>query len=200
MHQSSFTQACLVCGLPTTRWCSRCRDAFYCSDEHMLANWSVHRPVCQRATQGHPYHPNMITMPPPAERGYCSVDAVLFHPEEARSKIITVDCSPPHRPSLSLCPVPYLTQYFDTPYTSLVITEGVSGEPLRFPLHFFYSLPVSEPERCLPTNRAILRIAPGTVWYGHVVVLKFSGSRLQGYTDAGSNDLPVLSTYFLLHQ
>jgi hypothetical protein len=29
------------------------------------------------------------------------------------------------------------------------------------------------------------------------VALKFSGSRRQGYTEAGSNDLPALSAYFL---
>ncbi|KAJ7099710.1 hypothetical protein C8R44DRAFT_810197 [Mycena epipterygia] len=34
MHPSSTNHPCLVCGRPTTQWCSR-QTAWYCSAEHL---------------------------------------------------------------------------------------------------------------------------------------------------------------------
>jgi hypothetical protein len=34
---------CLVCGVPATRQCSRCHDATYCSREHQVRHWKVHK-------------------------------------------------------------------------------------------------------------------------------------------------------------
>ncbi|KAJ7930649.1 hypothetical protein B0H13DRAFT_1960683 [Mycena leptocephala] len=54
---------------------------------------------------------------------------------------------------------------------------------------------------CHPTrNRCpIPSGAAAKPWYGNVVVFKFNGPRRQGYTEAGSSDLPALSAYFLSH-
>ncbi|KAJ7881177.1 hypothetical protein B0H13DRAFT_2049885 [Mycena leptocephala] len=173
---------CLVCGRPTSQWCGRCRAAFYCSPEHLQSDWPQHRERCHPSAS---YASNMIATPPPAEPEYISISAILFLADEDRPRIITVKCRPPHRPSHGLCPVPLLQPYFDAPPDSVVLTQGLNGELLRFPLHVFYS----------PT--ALKRGAAPKPWYGNVVALKFSGSRRQGYTEAGSNDLPALSAYFL---
>jgi hypothetical protein len=84
---------------------------------------------------------------------------------------------------------------------SIVLTTGLNGEPLRFPLHLWYS--PSALSKGSPINRAIYHITSGAAakqWCGTVVVLKFNGSRRQGYSDAGSNDLPALSAYFLAYK
>ena len=84
---------------------------------------------------------------------------------------------------------------------AIILTQGLNGEALRFPLHiWFCHVSLS---RGAPINRAVQRITSGaapTPWCGPVVVLKFNGSRRQGYTDAGSNDLPALSAYFLTYK
>jgi hypothetical protein len=83
----------------------------------------------------------------------------------------------------------------------IVLTQGLSGEPLRFPLHVWYS--PTALSRCKPINRAIYHITSGAArkpWCGTVIALKFNGSRRQGYSDAGSNDLPALSAYFLAYK
>ena len=161
----------------------------------------------------------MIATPPPAEPEYISISGILFVADEGaltgsptphdalniivsdRPRIITVKCRPPHRPSHGLCPVPLLQPYFDSPPESVVLTQGLNGELLRFPLHVFYS-PIAL-TKASPINRAIYHITSGAApkpWYGNVVALKFNGSRRQGYSEAGSNDLPALSAYFLSYQ
>ncbi|KAJ7851581.1 hypothetical protein B0H13DRAFT_2085328 [Mycena leptocephala] len=188
---------CLVCGRPTSQWCGRCRAAFYCSPEHLQSDWPQHRERCHPSAS---CASNMIATPPPAEPEYISISAILFLADEDRPRIITVKCRPPHpgRPSHGLCPVPLLQPYFDAPPDSVVLTQGLNGELLRFPLHVFYS-PTALKRRS-PINRSIYHITSGAApkpWYGNVVALKFSGSRCQGYTEAGFNDLPALSAYFL---
>ena len=54
-------------------------------------------------------------------------------------------------------------------------------------------------------NRAIAGITKEgahtpKAWCGPVIVLKFSGTRLEGYSDAGECELATLSAYFIEHQ
>ena len=112
-----------------------------------------------------------------------------------------MQCRPQGTISQGICPTPLLQDYFreGVPNT-IILTQGLNGEPLRFPLHIWYC-PTSL-QRGSPVNRAIYRITSGTApkpWCGPVVVLKFNGSRRQGYSDAGTNDLPALSAYFLAY-
>ncbi|KAJ7927237.1 hypothetical protein B0H13DRAFT_2229304 [Mycena leptocephala] len=198
MNSAAFNHPCLVCGRPTSQWCSRCRAAFYCSPEHLQGDWPHHRERCSPSAA---FGSNMIATPPPAELEYISISAILFLADEERPRIITVKCRPPHRPSQSLCPVPLLQPYFDAPPESVVLTQGLGGELLRFPLHVFYS--PTALTKGGPINRSIHHITSGAAakpWSGNVVAFKFSGSRRQGYTEAGSNDLPALSAYFLSYQ
>ncbi|KAJ6560042.1 hypothetical protein B0H19DRAFT_944771 [Mycena capillaripes] len=192
-------QPCLVCGRPTSQWCSRCHTAFYCSPEHLHSDWQRHRGQC-RPLPVNNYGSNMIAPPPPAEPEGIPVSAILFLADGDRPRIITVKCRPPHHPSHGLCPVPLLQPYFDAPPESVILTQGMNGELLSSPLHVFYS-PIA-PTTGWPINRSISHFTSGASkpWYGNVVALKFSGSRRRGYTEAGSSDLPALSAYFLSYQ
>ncbi|KAJ7841635.1 hypothetical protein B0H13DRAFT_2414554 [Mycena leptocephala] len=192
MNPAAINHPCLVCGRPTSQWCSRCRAAFYCSPGHMLNDWPHHRERCRA-----------LTAPPPAELEYISVSAILFLADEDQSRMITVKCRPPRHPTRAgnRCPIPMLQPYFDAPPDSIVLARGPSGELLRSPLHVFYS--PTALTKGAPINRSIHRITSGTAakpWYGNVVAFRFKGSQRQGYTQAGSSDLPALFAYFLSHQ
>ncbi|KAJ6560017.1 hypothetical protein B0H19DRAFT_945385 [Mycena capillaripes] len=189
---------CIVCGRPTSQWCSRCRNAFYCSPEHLRSDWSRHRQQC-RHSSAITHAPKMIPTPLPAEPECISVSAILF-PTDDRPRIITVKCRPPHHSSHDLCSVPHLQPYFDARPESVILTRGPNGELLPSPLHIFYS-PTALTKGWL-INHSIYHLTSGASkpWYGNVVALKFSGSRRQGYTEAGSSDLPALSAYFRSYQ
>ncbi|KAI0630590.1 hypothetical protein C8Q77DRAFT_1160150 [Trametes polyzona] len=202
MNTSLINHPCTICCRSTSMWCSRCQNAWYCSPEHLQSDWPRHRRECVPINTQQAQYPNMIATPPPAQAELISVSALLFMPHEERSRIITVQCRPHGTVSQGLCPTPLIQEYFpeSVPHT-IILTQGLNGEPLRFPLHIWYC-PTSL-QRGSPMNRAIFRITNGHAsksWCGPVVVLKFNGSRRQGYSDAGSNDLPALSAYFLAYK
>lgn len=161
----------------------------------------------------------MIATPPPAEPQFISITAILFSPEAGsyfndsrvaisytfpldRWSTTTVHCRPTSRSSHGMCPTPILQMFFSDGMTEgIVLTQGLNGENLRFPLHLWYS--PTALQRNSPVNRSIYNITCGSAskaWCGPVVVLKFNGSRRQGYTDASPNDLPALSAYFLAYK
>lgn len=165
----------------------------------------------------------MIATPSPVQQELITVSAIFFAPEEGgspvpaygnilgshrsatlseRSKIISIQCRPQGTLSQGICPFPLVQQYFpESMPNTIILTQGLNGEALRFPLHIWYC-PVAL-QRGSPVNRAVYRITSGAAekaWCGPVIVLKFNGSRRQGYTDAGSNDLPALSAYFLAYK
>ncbi|KDR68020.1 hypothetical protein GALMADRAFT_79249 [Galerina marginata CBS 339.88] len=194
---------CTLCGRATSMWCSRCQSAWYCSPEHIHSDWPRHRRECIPAmSPPNSYNVNMIATPPPAEPQFVTVSAILFSPEDERPKIVNVSCRPSPKASQGMCPIPILDNYFEgNEVASLVLTEGLNGEPLRFPLHLWYAPQMLQKGN--PVNRSIFHITSGAAekpWCGPVVVLKFNGSRRQGYSDAGSNDLPALSAYFLAYK
>lgn len=101
------------------------------------------------------------------------------------------------------CPAPMVQDYFteNQPY-AVILTQGLNSEPLRYPLHIFYC-PLSL-SRGSPVNSAIKRITGGgqakKPWCGPVLVMRFNGSRRQGYSDASSSDFTALSAYFLAYK
>jgi hypothetical protein len=101
-----------------------------------------------------------------------------------------------------MCPTPILDGFFEDEAKSILLTQGLNCEPLRFPLQLWYS-PTLLTKSGAPPNRAIFHITAGVAerhWTGPVLVLKYNGSRRQGYSDAGANDLPALSAYFLAYK
>ncbi|KAK6996346.1 Hif prolyl hydroxylase [Favolaschia claudopus] len=193
MPHPSLNHPCAVCKRATSLWCSRCQNAWSCSPDHMGSDWPQHRNHCHSASAQ--YGSSMIATPPPAEPEYISVSAILFLAEEDRPEIITVRCRPPQH---GVCPIPMLQTYFDSPPDNVVITQGLNSEPLRFPLHAFYS--PTALSKASPISRSIYHITSGAAskpFFGNVVALKYKGARRQRYTDASFNDLPALSAYFL---
>ncbi|KAJ7690018.1 hypothetical protein B0H14DRAFT_3120601 [Mycena olivaceomarginata] len=186
MSHPSINQRCAVCERATSLWCSRCQNAWYCSSEHMRSDWPRHRSHCHA---------------PSTEPECISVNAILFLADEERPRVISVRCRPPQRRSEGRGPVPALLPYLGASPASVVLTQGLNGQPLLFPLHIFYSS--SALNRSSPVNRAIYHITSGAApkaWCGNVVVFKFNDASCKGYTEAGSNDLPDLSAYFLSYQ
>jgi hypothetical protein len=181
-----------------------------------LQDWPRHRRECVPIT---PSHSNMIATPPPVQAQLITVSAILFASQEGtldpppnihlhlarladRPRIITVNCEPPRMPVQGACPTPLIQGHFPGGQANnFILTQGLNGEPLRFPLQLWYSPGALAANG--PINQAIFRITSGAAakpWCGPVVVLKYSGSRRQGYSDAGSNDLPALSAYFLAYR
>lgn len=118
-------------------------------------------------------------------------------------RIITINCmSPSGASSGGLCPTPLVQDHFGSEIAqSIVLTLGINGESLRFPLQIFYS-PLGLATGT-PVNRPILKITSGAarrVWCGVVVALKYKGTRRSDYTDAGLNDLAALSAYFVQYK
>ncbi|KAH9943817.1 hypothetical protein B0H21DRAFT_695102 [Amylocystis lapponica] len=198
--ESLISHPCTVCCQPTTMWCSRCQNAWYCSPDHLQSDWSRHRRECVAINASQ--QSNMIATPPPVQQQLITVSAILFTPEDDHSRIVPVQCRPQGSNSQGICPMPLVQNLFtESVPSTIILTQGLNGEPLRFPLHIWYC-PTSL-QRGSPVNRAIYRITSGAAakpWCGPVIVLKFNGSRRQGYADAGSNDLPALSAYFLAYK
>jgi len=93
--------------------------------------------------------------------------------------------------------------YFPGSCQGIVLKEGLNQGPLRFPLQIWYSQ--ESITKGGPVNRAIAGITKEgahtpKAWCGPVIVLKFSGTRLEGYSDAGECELATLSAYFIEHQ
>jgi len=192
---------CTLCRRPTSMWCSRCQSAWYCSAEHIYNDWPRHRVECIPAMSPTSYNVNMIATPPPAEPQFVNVSAILFSPEEERPRIVTISCRPSPKVSQGMSPIPILDAHFDGQVRDIVLTQGLNGEPLRFPLHVWYAPQLLQ--KGSPINRSISHITSGAAdkpWCGPVIVMKFNGSRRQGYTDASTNDLPALSAYFLSYK
>ncbi|KAI9569505.1 hypothetical protein HD554DRAFT_2020459 [Boletus coccyginus] len=200
---------CTICCRPTSMWCSRCQAAWYCTPEHLSDDWSCHREECIPVPVDRAQNYNIIDIPAAAEQQLIMVFAILFSPEEDQSpfltqrpRIISIKCRPSQIPSQGICPQPLVASHFtDGPAQSIVLTRGLNAEPLRFPLHLWYS--PTALSHSAPVNRAIYCItssATTKAWSGTVVVLKFNGSRRQGYSNAGSNNLPALFAYFLAHK
>jgi hypothetical protein len=87
----------------------------------------------------------------------------------------------------------------DAQVASMIISTGVGGEALRFPLQvFFRSNFLSDGSRI---NRSVEALTYGKArhsWRGPIVALKYSGTRLSGYTNITMSDLPAL-VYFLTY-
>ncbi|KAK7019597.1 Hif prolyl hydroxylase [Favolaschia claudopus] len=199
---------CSVCNQHTSKWCSRCQRAWYCSEDHMhkvcmivhstalsespiVQDWPQHQKHCHPAESE-----SIITISPQAELACISVDAVLFPVDEDRPKIITVQCRPPQQPSRTrVCPTPMLQTYFDNPPNNMVLTQGLNKIYLRYPLQIFFS--TTALSDASPENRAISKITGDTTlkqpFYGNVVALKYDGTRCSGYMSIHKNEVDSVS-------
>ncbi|GJJ11154.1 hypothetical protein Clacol_005385 [Clathrus columnatus] len=186
---------CAVCYEPTSYWCSRCQQVWYCSADHLQSDWPLHKKNCRPALSPGPHHFAVSASP----NQTISVTAIYFPINEEKPRLVSIECLPPSDLSMGPCPSPIIQGWFPNGRScSLTLTQGLNQEPLRFPLQVHYDAEALS--RSTPINRSVYRITSGQAprqWHGAVVVLKYSGSRRQSYADASLNDLPALSAYFL---
>jgi hypothetical protein len=162
-----------------------------------LQDWANHRNEC-RPIENIPTSLSDPQMTPVGAAA--SFAALLFPADEERPRLIKVDCLA-HTQSTGPCiwtPLAHPHIGGASEPASMVITNGVGGAPLRFPLHLFYRADfMMDGSR---TNRAIYRLTGGRSvyeWRGNVLALKFYGSRRQGYSDITLSDLGSLVAHFL---
>lgn len=179
-------------------WCSRCENVWYCCNEHLVYDWPRHKNDCLNRAALSPTIESPSSMP----FTVATFAAIIFPFDELRPRIIHVECLAFIEPSSSLMNwTPRVREHMKAgPHDaigSLTIETGISeGAPLRYPLQVFYSRggPTSQ-----LVNQAVLSLSKGqaTQAGGSIVVLKYSGTRRQGYIDATFNDLPTLVSYFI---
>ncbi|GAB1518388.1 DNA-directed RNA polymerase III complex subunit Rpc25 [Rhizoctonia solani] len=81
----------------------------------------------------------------------------------------------------------------DAEIASMIISTGVGGEPLRFPLQvFFRSNFLADGSRRNHTVESLTYGKARHDWKGPIVALKYSGTRLSGYANITMADLPSL--------
>ncbi|KAJ7867898.1 hypothetical protein B0H14DRAFT_2346771, partial [Mycena olivaceomarginata] len=118
----------------------------------------------------------------------------LCLPRPERPKICTVRYRPPKPPSHAVCPLPLLQWYFEVQPHNIVLSLGLNSEPLRFPLHIFYSATAFA--RGSPINRSIYYITSGAApkpWYGNAIALKFNGACHVGCGRSGAECHPNMT-------
>ena len=225
-----INKPCRLCGKTTAMWCGRCQNAWYCSPEHLQSVrflWGSTRPTLTLPPPrtGPDTVVNAWRFPPPptplcqranvkrSKRLPCFLRPAMvttIHPISIFDDRLTLSSDGPRTVEVSCavvdgmaCPAPIVQSYFtdNQPY-AVILTQGLNGEPLRYPLHIFYC-PQSL-SRGSPVNNAIKRMTGGVQakkpWCGPVLVMKFNGSRRQGYSDATSSDFTALSAYFLAYK
>ncbi|KAI6001207.1 hypothetical protein EDD15DRAFT_1665006 [Pisolithus albus] len=84
---------CMLCCRPTSMWCSRCRNAWYCTPEHLHTDWPRHCRECIPATYAQNY--NMTATPLLAGQQAITRSTTLLEPEEATS-ISSMEPSAPY--------------------------------------------------------------------------------------------------------
>ncbi|CAG7847533.1 SubName: Full=Uncharacterized protein {ECO:0000313/EMBL:CCA72460.1} [Serendipita indica DSM 11827] len=232
-----ISHPCTVCGEPTHNWCSRCQATWYCSTDHLNADWRRHRQTCVPFVAQQPLSPTASPIhftpdasPQPASSATFS--ALFFPADEDRPRVVRVNCTPASPRSMSsaasnassasgrsVTPPQQQAHALAIAATaarpcqwdadtkpwlqsanvgSVVLTHGLNGEPLRFPLHLFYVPDALA--KGTPVNRSIYKLTNGLAprkWSGNVIALKYSGTRRQAYSDCTTNDLPALVSYFL---
>jgi hypothetical protein len=138
-------------------------------------DWPRHRQECVPIA---PPRSNTLSMLQPVQPQLITVSAILFSPQGGmyttgflgaythlaelpdRPRIITVACQPPYTPAQGACPTPFIQGYFPgVQVDNVVLTQGLNGEPLRFPLHLWYSPGALAANA--PINQAIFRITSG---------------------------------------
>lgn len=109
-------------------------------------------------------------------------DAVLFPWNEERPRIIRVQClaQPQASGPTIWTPLPQEPLGGVQDVTSMIITNGIGGAPLRFPLHLFYG--TNSFGDGSPTNRTIQRMTGGKAtypWAGKSLSLASPRARLR---------------------
>lgn len=193
---------CETCGQQSYQWCTRCRNAWYCSTTHQQQDWARHSQECI------PWESKSTDALAPR------IDSRISHIDTTITGLL-LPCNT-GRPSLIPLRIAGRVDAADnttdwaiplndhlgrnTAFSSREITRNVGGEPLRYPLRVFFRDNFLEDGSSL--NRTVNEITHGNArhtWGGNIVVLKWSGARRQGYQNMSMGDLPVIAAWFLTY-
>ncbi|KAF8603835.1 hypothetical protein BDV93DRAFT_544462 [Ceratobasidium sp. AG-I] len=184
---SSAIQHWCWCGRLCTSWCSRCESQWYCSPEHLQEDWPRHRQECGTLVN--------------SSTTSITVQAMLFPIDQERPRLVPVTLRGAEQGDGSVDWTPRLSSLVghESEVTSMIITKGVGGETLRFPLHLFFRTHfLTDGSR---TNGCAYTLTHGQAqyqWKGPVIALKFTGTRQAAYTNIAMSDLPPL-VYFMTY-
>ncbi|QRV93185.1 MYND Zn-finger protein [Ceratobasidium sp. AG-Ba] len=146
--------------------------------------------------------PAPVDPPPSMPFTSATFAAIIFPYDELRPRIVHVECLAFIEPASSLMNwTPRVREHMlvgpHDSIGSLTIETGISeGAPLRYPLQVFFTR--NGPGSHL-VNQSIYSLSKGQASQtgGHIIILKYSGTRRQGYIDASFNDLPTLVSHFI---
>ncbi|KAF9530125.1 hypothetical protein CPB83DRAFT_851604 [Crepidotus variabilis] len=199
-----LVRPCQICARATTLWCSRCRDAFYCSAEHITADWPRHKFECKPVGNIPPPSP---PLPPSSQSANFIADlqsvvqALWFPPNEESFVNVNVVCNilKGEKPTS----LPVLDRFLPASDMAFVtLSTGLNGLTLRCPLQIWYSPAMLR--QGVPANRSIGKITHGMAersWPGTVLVLKFAGKTMKEHVDVDTaNDLPAVVDFFIDHR
>lgn len=186
----------------------------------LLQDWPNHCKTCAPAqTITNNSLPNgsshIFVSPSPTKNQRNAVSALLFSPEEGElgvsaliylwqlsesPRVILVDLLPQCPPSPNTRPRLAVSEYFHNEEPDeIIVYNGLCGKSLRFPLQILVSRNAGN--KSAPVNRAISNITSSvSLWYGVVLVFRFSGTRKLDYSNASENDLPNIFAYFIEHR
>ncbi|KAG9087539.1 hypothetical protein FRC07_012793, partial [Ceratobasidium sp. 392] len=130
-----------------------------------------------------------------------TVQAMVFPVDQERPRMIPVTLRGTEQANGVMDWVPKLNGIVghEQEVTSMIITKGVGGETLRFPLHVFFRTHfLTDGSRTNASVHALTHGQSQYQWKGPVVALKFTGTRQSAYTNIAMSDLPPL-VYFLTY-
>lgn len=167
-----------------------CRTEWYCSVECHSADWPKHHANCAPSSTNAPRGSILATTQ--------SIRAlVLFASQrEPQWRTVTVHIYILAAGRSQAFP------HFDSALNlgdelgSRVCLKDVGGSPLNFPYQIFFRNRFLSDGSLI--NAGIRNLYPDTPhpWAGNVVILKFNGSRRQGYRDMDLADLPAVAQFF----
>ncbi|KAF8599049.1 hypothetical protein BDV93DRAFT_560704 [Ceratobasidium sp. AG-I] len=217
----SLPSICNACGQQGQLRCTRCSSIWYCSTLCRDYDSTAHSQLCTlfagatttsqpafttpQSTvlySGHSQLNFPIHLPPPIVTRH--VRAIVL-PVNHTNPYLTVVQINGH---LSLTGTMQWTPQLDhiegtSSFPVCVVSlRGPGHIPLRYPLRFHFEVHPDEmiSSSAFTPNGCVNALAGGTShsWKGNIVVLKFNGSRRQGYMNAKERDILAIR-YFLLH-
>lgn len=193
-----------------THYCADCQGLYY-------LGWQLRPPMAQthahtstvlptthshNSTQHHIESPVRSRTQPPPSSGHSAqfVQALHLRAHSSNPTFIQVALRTVQAGSV---PEPDLRSLFQPGVLldSQIFHTQVDGTPVRYPLQIFYRSNFLQDGS--PLNQCVRSMVHGQAvypWAGDIIVLKFSGTRMRGYTNMTDNDIPPLGYYFLYTQ
>ncbi|KAJ7756784.1 hypothetical protein DFH07DRAFT_742304 [Mycena maculata] len=182
---SSTKSPCIRCGMLTSLRCSSCHEAYYCSPEHITADWKNHKVVCRPG-----------------------FEALLFPVDAAAPVLVKI----PYTSKVDtdgLEPTPYhdldsatLRRFLHGLEMKYVSRIGSHGHLLERPLVVMYGSDFRVDNS--PLNQCIAGITGGRMgipWAGNVLVLRQKGRLYyETYESASMEDASAMAKFFEEYQ